>query len=69
MERGAYTKGQLLSYDDIKGSIMTERSNFSEAKEEEGKEGKAEMIRDSHKAGIPVETMLGKFRLSWMPEP
>ena len=65
MEIGAYSKGQLLTYDDIRGSIMTERSNLSEAEEKgrsegkiEGKiEGKAEMIRNSYKAGIPVETI------------
>jgi len=73
MEIGAYTKGQLFTYDKVKDAIMTELSALSDALREGEAKGKAEgraegraegeakerqkMILNSYQAGLTVETI------------
>jgi predicted transposase/invertase (TIGR01784 family) len=65
MEIGAYTKGQLFTYDKVRDSIMTERSAINDALRKGLVEGEAigetkntkKVILNCHRAGIPVETI------------
>ena len=73
MKRAAYTKEELAAYDKLEIAIMTELSVVSDSEKKgraegkaEGKaegraegraEGKAEVVLNSHRAGIPVETI------------
>jgi len=57
MEIGAYTKGQLFTYDKIKDAIMTECSALSDAMREGEEKERRRMILSIYQAGLPVETI------------
>jgi predicted transposase/invertase (TIGR01784 family) len=68
MEVAAYTKEQLLIYDQIKIDTLTAHGMAADmrrvAKAEGKAEGKAEVVIDSHKAGLPVDTIAAITRLT-----
>ena len=64
MERSAYTKEQLETYDKWKIAAMTERSALKDAKAEGKAEGKAEVALNLLKEGVPTDIITNATGLS-----
>ena len=57
MEKAAYSKEQLATYDKWKIAAMTERSAINDAKAEGKAEGKAEVVLIANKAGYSADAI------------